>query len=93
MEGYGKSYDACAEQAGARFEKGREYALGTYFGLSPGGDLVFGVEQGGEILWKAASERHADGDIMKSIDINQKRFEIPRELAQIFKNTALDMFG
>lgn len=42
--------------------------------------------------WKAASERHEDGDIMKSIDINQKRFEIPGELAQIFKNTANDMF-
>lgn len=37
--------------------------------------------------WKAASERHNDGDIMKSIDINQKRFNMSKQLAQIFKNT------
>lgn len=37
--------------------------------------------------WKAASERHADGDIMKSIDINEKRFKMSQQLAQIFRNT------
>ena len=37
--------------------------------------------------WKAASERHKDGDIMKSIEINQKRFNMAPQLAQIFKNT------
>ena len=42
--------------------------------------------------WKAASERHEDGDIMRSIDINEKRFGLPKELAQIFKNTAHTMF-
>ena len=42
--------------------------------------------------WKAASERHKDGDIMRSIDINEKRFGLPKELAQIFKNTAHTMF-
>jgi hypothetical protein len=26
--------------------------------------------------WKSASERHADGDILKSIEINSKRFNI-----------------
>ncbi|MCB0615600.1 MAG: hypothetical protein KDC75_19915 [Phaeodactylibacter sp.] len=37
--------------------------------------------------WKAASERHNDGDINKSIEINEKRFEMVPQLAQIFKNT------
>lgn len=37
--------------------------------------------------WKAATERHEDGDIMKSIDINEKRFEISPQLSQIFRNT------
>jgi hypothetical protein len=37
--------------------------------------------------WKAASERHVDGDIRKSIEINQKRFGYSDELKQIFLNT------
>lgn len=37
--------------------------------------------------WKAATERHADGDIMKSIDINQERFNISPQISQIFRNT------
>lgn len=37
--------------------------------------------------WKAASERHGDGDIYKSIDHNEKRFEMSPQLAQIFRNT------
>lgn len=41
--------------------------------------------------WRAASERHADGDIMRSIDINQKRFGYTDELREIFKNTARTM--
>lgn len=39
------------------------------------------------IDWKAASERHEDGDVFKSIDINKERFEITDQLANIFKNT------
>jgi len=38
--------------------------------------------------WKAASERHADGDILKSIEINGKRFNIDQQLKQIILNTA-----
>lgn len=38
--------------------------------------------------WKAASERHATGDIYKSIEINQQRFGYSDELKQIFLNTA-----
>lgn len=38
--------------------------------------------------WKAASERTKDGSIYKSIEHNQKRFEISEQITQIFKNTA-----
>lgn len=37
--------------------------------------------------WKAASERHNDGDIYKSIEINQKRFNYSDELKSILRNT------
>jgi hypothetical protein len=37
--------------------------------------------------WKAATLRHNDGDIRKSIEINQKRFGYSDELKQIFLNT------
>lgn len=40
--------------------------------------------------WKAATERHADGDIMKSIEINKKRFDISDQLINIFINTVND---
>jgi hypothetical protein len=42
--------------------------------------------------WKAATLRHADGDILKSIEINQKRFRYSDELKQIFINT-LELFN
>jgi hypothetical protein len=38
--------------------------------------------------WKAASERHANGDIRRSIDVNQKRFAMSEQLAKILRNTA-----
>lgn len=38
--------------------------------------------------WKAATMRHADGDIYKSIEYNQKRFGYSDDLASIFRNTA-----
>ncbi|HDZ13539.1 hypothetical protein LCGC14_1273470 [marine sediment metagenome] len=37
--------------------------------------------------WKAATLRHTDGDIKKSIAINKKRFEISDELTAILLNT------
>lgn len=44
--------------------------------------------------WKAASERHDDGDIIESIEINIKRYEIEDQLASILRNTAREMgFG
>lgn len=42
--------------------------------------------------WKASSERHNDGNILKSIEINMKRFEITPQLAGILTNTAKEMF-
>ena len=44
--------------------------------------------------WKAASERHADGDIMRSIEINAdpERFDFSPQLRRIFENTARDLF-
>jgi hypothetical protein len=38
--------------------------------------------------WKSSTMRHHDGDIMKSIDINQKRFGYSDELKAILVNTA-----
>jgi hypothetical protein len=37
--------------------------------------------------WKAATMRHNDGNILKSIDINSKRFNIDAQLAKILNNT------
>ena len=37
--------------------------------------------------WKAASERHANGDIDKSLEINAKRFGISCQLAAVLQNT------
>ena len=38
--------------------------------------------------WIAATKRHADGDIGKSIQINEKRFGINDQLSQVFRNTS-----
>ena len=37
--------------------------------------------------WKAATKRHNNGNIIKSIEQNQKRFRYSNELKQIFLNT------
>ena len=41
--------------------------------------------------WKAASERHNDGNIYKSIEYNKKRFGISDQLIQIFINIAKEL--
>ena len=41
--------------------------------------------------WKAASERHADGDVLKSIGMNQKRFNVSPQLQAILLNSAKEM--
>jgi hypothetical protein len=38
--------------------------------------------------WKAAGERHNDGNIYKSIDYNKTRFNMSEQLCNIFTNTA-----
>jgi Family of unknown function (DUF5662) len=38
--------------------------------------------------WKAATERHADGSLDKSLEIQRERFGISDQLAQILRNTA-----
>lgn len=42
--------------------------------------------------WKAATERHDDGSLSKSLEIQQERFEISDQLRRILTNTA-DYFG
>ena len=37
--------------------------------------------------WKAATERHEDGNFEKSIQLNAKRFEMDPQLVSIFENT------
>jgi len=37
--------------------------------------------------WKAASERHNDGNIRKSLEINAKRFKMHPKLTKILENT------
>lgn len=41
--------------------------------------------------WKAAGERHANGSITKSLEVNQKRFNISPQLQAILENTVKEM--
>jgi len=41
--------------------------------------------------WKAASMRHADGDFTVSLEHNRQRFEIDKQLYNIFINTANEL--
>lgn len=41
--------------------------------------------------WKAATERHADGDLARSIRINTERFKLSSQLAQILVNTQKEL--
>lgn len=43
--------------------------------------------------WKAASERHNNGNIRKSITINADRFKMSPQLVRILENTADLMFS
>jgi hypothetical protein len=43
--------------------------------------------------WKAASERHNDGNIRKSIEINADRFGLSPQLVAILENTADVLFA
>uniref|UniRef100_A0A6H2A625 Uncharacterized protein n=1 Tax=viral metagenome TaxID=1070528 RepID=A0A6H2A625_9ZZZZ len=41
--------------------------------------------------WKAATLRHNDGDIYKSLEINASRFGVKKQLLRILQNTVKDM--
>lgn len=41
--------------------------------------------------WKAASERHANGSMEHSLEINKVRFTIGTELQKILKNTVVEL--
>ena len=41
--------------------------------------------------WKAAGERHADGNIGRSIELNRARFNISDQLNAILENTAKEL--
>ena len=41
--------------------------------------------------WKAASERHEDGDLLRSIKINQKRYGFDDHLREILVRTAEEL--
>lgn len=38
--------------------------------------------------WVAAAERHDDGDVRRSIEVNEGRFKLSPQLAQVLRNTA-----
>lgn len=42
--------------------------------------------------WRAATERHEDGDLAKSLEIQRERFDISDQLYAILRNTA-EEFG
>lgn len=41
--------------------------------------------------WYAASQRHADGSLEKSLPINAKRFAIDPQIVSIFENTRVNL--
>ncbi len=41
--------------------------------------------------WKAATERHADGDLLKSIEQNALRFGFDSQMADVLKRTAKEL--
>lgn len=43
--------------------------------------------------WKAASQRHNDGNIRKSIEVNAVRFGISPQLTRILENSAAELFA
>lgn len=61
-----------------------EATLEPYIGLN-GMSLIDLIEMLCD--WFAATQRHNDGNILRSIELNQKRFNYSDELKQIFINT------
>lgn len=42
--------------------------------------------------WKAATERHADGDLARSIEVNQGRFDYSDDVKAILANTVAELW-
>lgn len=42
--------------------------------------------------WKAATLKHNDGNILRSLEINSKRFNMSPQIYNILKNTVEDLF-
>lgn len=55
-----------------------------------GMDLIDLIEMVAD--WYAASLRHGDGNIMRSIELNKNRYKFDDVLANVLKNTALRFF-
>ncbi len=43
--------------------------------------------------WLASTQRHADGDIYKSIEISRERFGLSDDIVRILRNTARSVFN
>jgi hypothetical protein len=41
--------------------------------------------------WKASSERHEDGDLRKSLEIQRERFNLSPQVFAILRNTCVDL--
>jgi len=81
-------YKACLQEMGPALR--HHYAVNSHhpehYNNGVGGmDLFDLVEMLSD--WKAATLRHADGDILASLEINRTRFGLSDQLYQVLKNT------
>ena len=80
-----KSYlEGLKEGLAIHYSRNRHHPEHSIYGIS-GMNLIDLLEMICD--WKAASERHNDGNIYRSIEINQERFKYSDELKYILKNT------
>lgn len=83
-----KEYEECLQRMRValehHYEANRHHPEQFENGVS-GMNLIDLIEMVSD--WKSATERHADGDIYKSLEINRKRFGIDDQLYGILKNT------
>lgn len=81
---YEKSLEALGPALKSHYENNRHHPEHFEDGIS-GMTLMDLVEMLAD--WKAASERHASGDVVTSLQLNIKRFGIEPQLADILGNT------
>lgn len=41
--------------------------------------------------WKAAGERHADGSLSRSLEVNATRFDMPPQIVRLLRQTAFEL--